>query len=185
MLVSLARTSIHIRALKYLYLFWGSIEWPAAGVPFERCLLVYKSAFLLNNVSNNAFGKLLIPVFKLCAVLLVIVSSFGLIGFWNNFDIITLGIAIVATVAALVCIIPSADIMPTLYDTSARLEQNLNKNSEYLDYKWQKQNKRQVRACQPIRCQVGSLYYMDSKAKLTLAHTLINGLVFLLVQRKS
>jgi hypothetical protein len=44
---------------------------------------------------------------------------------------------------------------------------------------------KEIRACQLIRCEVGGLYHMEVEAKLTLMHSVINGLVFLLVQHKN
>jgi hypothetical protein len=43
---------------------------------------------------------------------------------------------------------------------------------------------KELKACQLIRCEVGGLYHMEATAKLTLAHSLVNGLVFLLVSTK-
>jgi hypothetical protein len=42
----------------------------------------------------------------------------------------------------------------------------------------------QIESCQLIRCQVGGLYYMEAKAKLTLIHQVVNGVVYLLVNVK-
>jgi hypothetical protein len=43
---------------------------------------------------------------------------------------------------------------------------------------------KEIRACQLIRCEAGGLYHTEAKARLTLAHSIVNGLVFLLVQEK-
>jgi hypothetical protein len=43
---------------------------------------------------------------------------------------------------------------------------------------------KELNACQLIRCEVGGLYHMEAKAKLTLSHSIVDGLVFLLVQHK-
>jgi len=39
----------------------------------------------------------------------------------------------------------------------------------------------ELKSCPLIRCKVGGLYHMESKAKLTLIQKVINGLKYLLV----
>jgi hypothetical protein len=43
---------------------------------------------------------------------------------------------------------------------------------------------RELRSCQLVRCQIGSFYHMEGKAKLTLANTMVNCFVFMIVQHR-
>jgi len=77
--------------------------------------------------------------------------------------------------------------MSSVYRTSKQFIRNLSECIWQLDSndKLDKQMlQRQLNSCNLIRSQVGGLYYMESKAKLTLVHKVVNGLKYLLVNVK-
>jgi len=91
---------------------------------------------------------------------------------------------IVATGAPFL-IMPISIIMSSLYETSAQFQYNLKQavntvsNTNVMNY-W----KLALESCPVVRCKVGSLYYMEAKAKLTLLQRLVDGIIFLLVNAK-
>jgi hypothetical protein len=82
-------------------------------------------------------------------------------------------------------LVPSAILTSALYDYSSQFQRNVLEASRG----WKTKKTRvvvakELQACQLIRCEVGGMYHMEAKAKLTLSHSVVNGLVFLLVQHK-
>jgi hypothetical protein len=136
-------------------------------------------------MSNIAFGRILIPGLKLNSVLLIITASFGLVGFWNELDLFSLGLVTVVVVASAILTATTAAMMSAVYDYSSQFKLNIRKQIQNSGCEMQKQHIQEIRACQVIRCEVGNLYHMESKAKMTMVNTIVNGLVFLIVQRKS
>jgi len=72
--------------------------------------------------------------------------------------------------------------MSSLYDTSVVFQQNIRHAiKSTVDEKLRKYLERQQDSCYLICCQVGNLYHMEAKAKLTLLQNIVNGVVFMLV----
>ena len=160
--------------------------WPSAGVDVKQCFTVYKCAFLLNSLSNIAFGHLWIPGQKLILTLLIIVSAFGFIRFWDEQDIITLLNGVVLTTACICVVTLSAMLMSKVYSYSSQFKHNMYCRIHTVEYTGMTGlYKRKLRACQVIRCQVGGFYHMEAKAKLKLCFILVKGIVFLLFQHNS
>jgi len=82
-----------------------------------------------------------------------------------------------------VLLIPTTIVMSSLYKTSKNFIRSLKPCIIKLDdtIHLKEVFKRQLISCALIRCEVGGLYYMESKAKLTVVHKLVNGLKYLLV----
>jgi len=79
----------------------------------------------------------------------------------------------------------SAQIMSSIYDNSVLLIMRLTTGISTLsDYGQIEYNRNVLKAMQPLRAQVGSLYHMEGWAKLTLAHTIVHGIVSCLLLMK-
>ncbi len=163
-----------------------SIDWPRAGISPRRCIRVYKCCFLLNNLSNITFGRLLVPGLKFVFTALIIGSLFSLLRFFGELDLYTLGFIVPLYVGSAGILVPAAVLTSALYRYSSQFQRNVLAASRgWKTKKMQLVLAKDIRACQLIRCEVGGLYHMEAKAKLTLAHSIVNGLVFLLVQHKN
>ena len=82
--------------------------------------------------------------------------------------------------------------MSNMFDMSQKFSKNMScliscvfASASAADKKANQIQKSELKACQLIRCSVGSLYHMEAKAKLTLIHNVVNGVVFLLVNIKT
>jgi len=78
-----------------------------------------------------------------------------------------------------------AVVMSSLYDISARFKPNLRVKIQKNGFALNRNLlAREVNACPNLRCRVGSVYHMEAKAKLTLVHSVLNGVGFLLINIK-
>jgi len=81
-----------------------------------------------------------------------------------------------------VVLLPMSILMSSLFEKSAQFQRNMLPYVQLIaDKQTRKQVEGQLKACSLIRCQVGSLYHMEAKAKLTMLSHVISGVVFLLV----
>ncbi len=74
--------------------------------------------------------------------------------------------------------------MSAIFDISSQFQWNMKKKIQACENKrirevWY----RELQSCQVVRCQIGNFYHMEGKAKLTLVDTMVNGFVFMVVQR--
>jgi hypothetical protein len=165
-------------------MFFYSIDWPKAGGSIEQCLLVYKSCFILNHLSNLACGQLLAPAAKVLFIVVVSGIGFGLVNYWNHFSFIVILLFLGMIVACVSMIIPSALAMCATYNYSLQFSTNMRERIHALENRdFKALYLRQVRSCQLIRCQVGNLYHMEGRAKLRLGLSVVKGFRFLLIQR--
>jgi len=99
----------------------------------------------------------------------------------------SLSLTLVALVAAttLMLLIPMSFVMSSMFKMSIQFPRNLGprpRRANQLIYSQIFQ--RQLLSCIPVRCQVGGMYYMETNAKLTVIHKVVNGLKYLLVNIK-
>jgi hypothetical protein len=162
-----------------------SIEWPRDEVSVERCFKVYRAVYLLNQLSNHSCGKLLIPVGKTLLSVLLITIAFVLTCFWSQLDMVSIFSLLILFSGSLLLMIPTTQVMAELHICSCQMTRNLAPAIERMYPRSKKIHLRMLRACLPIRCQVGSLYHMDPRAKLTLANILANNFATVLIHHNS
>jgi len=142
----------------------------------------YRGIHILSNDFNLAFGKLIIPCLKLVLVMVFILASFAMVRLRNELDGLNFAFVLAVTVTTLGLILPISMIMSSLYDSSSKFQQNMLPVLNSISDEYERNLvQHQVRSCPLIRCQVGNLYHMEAKAKLTLLQHVVSGVVFLLV----
>ena len=169
-------------------LFYYSIEWPKSEfrtcfpAEVERNIFYYKGIYILNNICNKVFGTLLFPFLKLCLIIAFSLTFFACVRISNQFDVVSYVFITIVASASIILLAPISVIMSSLYETSKELPGNLSVHvCNITERSTKKALQSQLKSCPIIRCQVGNWYHMEAKAKLTMLHTTINGLVFLMV----
>ncbi len=163
-----------------------SIEWPHDGVPPGRCLRVYKCCYILNHLSNISFGRVLVPGGKLVLITLITFSLFAILRLYRELDLFSLWLATALCINGGCILVPGVVLTSTLYKYSSQFQRNVLEASRRLSTKRAGLVlAKEVQACQLIRSEVGGLYHMEARAKLTICHSIVNGLVLLLVQHRS
>jgi len=142
----------------------------------------YRGIYILNRDFNLCFGSICIPFSKLGLIFTFIFSLFAAVRLRKDLDGLSLVMTSVVAVTTACLILPISAIMSSLYDVSSRFKQNmLSILREMLNRKERQDAEGQLKSCPLIRCQIGSLYHMEAKAKLTLMQHVVNGFVFLIV----
>ena len=144
----------------------------------------YRGVYILNNDCNMVFGTLYIPFAKMAIMLAIVLSVFALVRLYNDLHILSLFLLTSVAFTATILIGPISIAMSSLYDMSSKFPHNLFLQIHITPEKNSRIYKLQLKSCQLIRSQVGNFYYMESKAKLTVIHNILNGIVFLLVNVK-
>ena len=168
-----------------------SIEWPKreAQLPspsIERWIFHYKGIFIINNLCCIAFGTILVPFLKTLVIIGFILCFFACVRLFNYLDLISLAFVVAVSLLSAGSVVPMALAMSSMYDISQTFSQNVSNTSiRYVeDRKAEAILKKQLKSCAVIRFNVGGLYHMEAKAKLTMVHHVVNGIVFLLVNAK-
>lgn len=161
-----------------------AIDNQQVGPVCEKSFKVYKTCYLLNDMFNEIFAPAAMPGLKYLTLLLTIFPLFGFIRFHASMDLLTSYQVLILIPAAGLSLIPGALVMSACYNISTEFPKNmpfkiLNETNEGTLHR--KLYLAQVKSILPVRCKVGSLYYMERQAKLTLLDTLVNSLVFLLL----
>ena len=164
-----------------------SDQWPKSkdqpsSSTINRWMLYYKGIYVLNNVCNKAFGTILFPVIKLIVILAIIFSFFTYVRLFKYLDLVYFLFVACCMLASLITLVPSSLVMSSLYTISQNFSKNLTSRLNFTaKKKTMKILKQQLKSCPLVRCQIGNLYHMEGKAKLTLIHQVVTGIVFLLV----
>ena len=169
-----------------------SIDWPNSHSPAEeccikiaQCILYYRGIYILNTGSNTVFGKLFLPFIKAVVVFGLILSFFAVVEKYEYLDTLSLFFVSAVTPTAFLLLAPISIVMSSLYDMSSQFHRNIFPKVHRVTIK---KTKRiliyHLKSCPLIRCQVGNLYHMEAKAKLTMLHHVLNGVVFLMVNAK-
>jgi len=171
-------------------LFFCSGDWIAFGcdnIPqIYKCILHYKSLVIITKDCNLVFGRILLPFVKLLLMIFFVTSFFALLRFYDQLNLIPLVLLILITYTTLLLLLPTTMVMSALYKTSKTFIRNLKPRIRSLNESINQKEilKGQLKSCGLIRCEIGGLYFMESKAKLTLIHKIVNGLKYLLVNVK-
>jgi hypothetical protein len=147
--------------------------------------MVYKSAFRLNGLHNAVFGKFYIPASKFMLLTFYInLPLFGVFCYWDKLDLPSISTLVVMFVTAVSLLVSCSHVMSAIYDISSQFQRNMKEKIKVSGDKiMRKVWLRDLRSCQLVRCQIWNFYHMERKAKLTMINTLVNGFVFLVVQR--
>jgi hypothetical protein len=134
---------------------------------------------------NLVFGRIMLPCVKLDLMVLFSTSFFLIFRFYDQLTLLSFVMVSLLVFTTLLLIVPTTIVMSSLYKTSKAFTFNVKPCIHNLKDTTQKEIlKRTIRSCATIRCEVGGLYYMETKAKLTVIHKLVNGLKYLLVNVK-
>jgi len=145
----------------------------------------YRGIEILNKDFNKACGEMVIPALKLTLVFDFVCSIFACVRFWSKLDVISTSMLFLFSLGGVILIIPMSMITSSLFDISNQFKWTLlSICGSISDRATRKHCSSQREACSVIRCQVGGLYYMEARAKLTLLQHVINGVVCLLVNTK-
>jgi hypothetical protein len=81
-----------------------------------------------------------------------------------------------------VLITPPALLLSNIFDSSVLFKQKLkDRISLSRTYDEALYNRKLLKGTQELRCKIGSFYYMEARAKLTLVNTIIHMVVFMLL----
>ena len=146
----------------------------------------YKGIYLINNSFNNTFGKVCIPFFKMIVILTFVTSFFAFLRLYQDLELLPLFLVVVLVITAPPLAIPMSIVMSSLYDLSSKFNRYFTIRIQHIATNKTRKLvfQGQLKSCFIIRCQVGNFYYMEGKAKLTLIHNVLNGIVFLMVNAK-
>ena len=179
----------------FLIQFIYSIEWPKSEFQFpstkprskeDKSILYYKAIYVMNNEVNVVFGTIIIPYLKVILMLLFVSAVFACARLFETISFLTLVFAAILSITTTGLLGPISIVMYRLYDLSLNFPKNL--FAETLQSTGKKSRKyleANLNSCPLIRCQIGSWYHMEGKAKLTMLHNTINGLAFLLINVKA
>ena len=179
-----------IQFIVILYLY--SIEWiefPAETCPspsqLKRLIFQYKGIHMLSNEFNVVFGTIFIPFMKLILFTFCIFGFFISVRLFQFLNPISVAFVVVMMLTSVILLVPVSCVMSNLYDVSSKFPGNLSPHfSKIIQKKRRRILEAHLKSCPVIRCKVGGLYHMEAKAKLTMIHQIINGVVFLMVNFK-
>jgi len=166
---------------------YHSIDWPKDDQKtIQTSLRHYRGIYLLSIDFNATVGKLMIPYLKLVLTVLFVVSFSALIRLHRELDIISVLMVTASSSACAALLVPTSLVMSSVYNISAQLSRNLSSKISSLENVTiaKKNCELEIASCRFVCCQVGNWYAMEAKAKLTLVHNIINGVVFCLVNMK-
>ena len=132
------------------------------------------------------FGQIMLPFIKLFVMIFFTTCFFAIFRLYRHMNLLSLALTSLITWTTILLLIPTTIVMSSLYKTSKNFIPNLIPYIRGLNISSDRKNilLRQLISCGIIRCEVGGLYYMEAKAKLTVLHKLVNGLKYLLVNVK-
>ncbi len=142
----------------------------------------YRGIHILCDDFNIVFGKMFIPSLKFGIIIGFTCCLFAVLRLMSSLNFISIMVMILGTVGCTCTIVPMSIIMSSLFNASAQFKKNISPITRLIAVtKMRIQIEGQLKACSLIRCQVGSLYHMEAKAKLTLLQHMVNALVCLMV----
>jgi len=124
----------------------------------------------------------MIPFIKLMLVSVFVTSFFAVVRLHRALDKLSLATVLVCVVTSVSLVGPISVVMSSLYKMSTKFSRNLSPKIKLVSNEAEKLiYLRELKSCPMIRCKVGGLYHMESKAKLTLVQKVINAIKYLLV----
>jgi len=170
-----------------LCLFSCSKHWNAFGSDEKRRIILhYRALYIITTDCNIVFGRIMLPFIKLFVMILFTTCFFLVIRFHDHINFLSLTLVGIIIPVTLLLLIPTTIVMSSLYKTSKTFIRSLTPSIQNSKVANQKEIlKRTLISCGILRCEVGGLYYMEAKAKLTVLHKVVNGLKYLLVNVKA
>ena len=110
---------------------------------------------------------------------------FAFVRLYQDLEILSLSFITIGVLSAPALLVPISIVMSSLYDMSSSFTRHL--SLSFLVFASQEHREvfeRQLKSCSLICCQVGNFYHVESKAKLTMIHNVLNGISFLMVNAK-
>jgi len=178
----------------YIIVYNCSFSCSKDWIPFgddKNCRIIkrilhYRALYIITTDCNLVFGEIMLPFIKLFVMILFTTCFFLVIRFHDHINLIYLILVGIIIPVTLLLLIPTTIVMSSLYKTSKTFIRNLTPSIQNLEVTNQKEIlKRTLISCRVLRCEVGGLYYMEAKAKLTVLHKVVNGLKYLLVNVKA
>ena len=152
-----------------------------------KCIINYRALSIMNTDCNVVCGRILIPFFKCALMVSFSTSFFTILRFYEQLNLPSFTLLALFVWSTILILIPTAFVLSSLFKASKQFLSSLILRIQKIE-KLPPEHKgillRQLLACNQIRCQVGGMYYMEEKAKLTIIHKVINGLKYLLVNVK-
>jgi len=153
----------------------GAREDPTVGI------YIYRSIRLLNDLHNMTFGSIFVPFTKLALLLVLFISTYATIKLRSIMSPVVFGFFLVYVIDAFVLTVPSAVIMSKIFSLSSQFQVQQAQQLNLLPPISRFDVQRQLKSFPALKCQVGSFYHMEGKAKLTLADNMANGIAFMLL----
>jgi len=152
----------------------------------DRRVLHYKALYIITTDCNFVFGRFMLPLCKLMTMAFFTACFFAIVRLHDYMNLLSLIILSLLAWCSFFLLIPATIIMSNLYKISKNFKPCLIPCIKNLNVPSKQKNllERQLISCGIIRCEVGGFYYMESKAKLTVVHKLVNILKYLLVNVK-
>jgi len=151
----------------------------------EKCISMYRRIYSYNNLCNNLFGSVIIPTLKLGFASAFILCFFICVRLYKELDLPVVLLALLICPTCLIVLTAMSIVMSSLYDISAHFRPNIRAKIQKIESTLQRKIlQRELDACPTLRCCVGSVYHMEAKAKLTLVHSILNGVACLLINVK-
>jgi len=122
----------------------------------------------MNHMHNMAFGSIFISTFKLCLLLTLFVSLFCVIRLRDSVSFPVLLMFIFYAFTIVILLIPGAVLMSQVYNISLKFRQYAVTNFCKDEQRKKEIIKRELNSLSVLKCNIGALYYMEGKAKLTL-----------------
>lgn len=147
----------------------------------------YRRAFLLNVMHNKVFGSIFIPAAKLVAICATYVAIVGLVIFKNSMGTVLAVCLTVYLLALFILLVAGSILMSQVYYKSKTFHEEMTKFVSTMSNS--KQNeviyaKKVIKSLPILKSQIGSFYYMENQAKLTLLDNVVNGIVCMLISFK-
>lgn len=144
----------------------------------------YRRTYLINTLHNKIFGSVFIPVLKSCIISGIFVTVAAIVIFRDAIGPLLTVIFVIYIIALFSIIIPASLLMTKIYYKSKTFHEEMNillrnfsnpKSSEVIYLR------KALKSLPIMKSQIGSFYYMENEAKLTLMDNLVNGIVFMLL----
>jgi len=169
----------------------SSTTWPksydlsSGETDIRRYIIHYRGLCLLSSHFNMAFGSIILPFLKLQLAVGFTICVFIAIRLNAYLNIFSLGLVSVFTWTSALLLIPISIVTSRFYAISTKFKPHHIPSIHRLSQPHSRNILvRMLKSCPLIRIHVGSLYYMEAKAKLTMIHKVVNGLKYLLVNVK-
>ena len=141
---------------------------------------------MANNEFNRVFGTIVIPFLKFALMLIFVSAVFVCARLFKSISLIPLAFAAILSFTTMALLVPTSIVMSRMFDLSLNFRMILFSETLQITEK----NTRRIleaslESCPLVRCKIGSWYYMEAKAKLTILHNILNGLAYLLINAKA